>query len=247
MQAVVERITGTTLDAFTAARVFAPLGMTSTRFTPDTTDAALMRRIAPTAIDTSRGGLLHGVVHDPNAWAMGGVAGHAGLFSSARDLAIFAQMLLDGGSYAGTRILAPSTIARWTSRQSPSSSRALGWDTPAGLQRGTLLLAAQLRPHRLHRHVDLDRSGARAVRRAAHQSRELARRATRHAQLRRDVADAVQSAILDAPLIDWEGTALSAARLARASWLRVAAFVARQTALRASGRSRVAPPCRAAP
>ena len=49
---------------------------------------------------------LHGAVHDPNAWAMGGVAGHAGLFSTARDLAVFAQMLLDGGSFAGTHIIA---------------------------------------------------------------------------------------------------------------------------------------------
>src|SRR5206468_4204801 len=92
MQAVVERIAGTTLDQFTESRIFAPLGMTSTRFTPDTSDAALLRRIAPTSIDSLRGP-LHGVVHDPNAWAIGGVSGHAGLFSSARDLAVFAQML----------------------------------------------------------------------------------------------------------------------------------------------------------
>ena len=86
MQDVIERITGTTLDAFVAARVFGPLGMTSTRFLPDTTDAALMRRIAPTELDSLRG-QIHGTVHDPNAWALGGVSGHAGLFSTARDLA----------------------------------------------------------------------------------------------------------------------------------------------------------------
>ena len=86
MQDVIERITGTTLDAFVAARIFGPLGMTSTRFTPDTTDAALMRRIAPTELDSLRG-QIHGTVHDPNAWALGGVSGHAGLFSTARDLA----------------------------------------------------------------------------------------------------------------------------------------------------------------
>ena len=75
---------------------------------------------------------MHGVVHDENAWAMGGVAGHAGLFSSARDLAVFAQMLLNGGSFDGVRILKPETVARWTARQSSTSSRALGWDTPSG-------------------------------------------------------------------------------------------------------------------
>src|SRR5690349_6223686 len=81
MGMIVERITGTSLDAFTAARVFGPLGMSSTRFTPDTTDRALMQRITYTALDTLRG-QLHGTVHDPNAWALGGVSGHAGLFST---------------------------------------------------------------------------------------------------------------------------------------------------------------------
>ena len=70
-------------------------------------------------------------MHDENSWALGGVAGHAGLFSSARDLATFAQMLLDGGEARGVRILRPETIARWTARQRPDMSRALGWDTPS--------------------------------------------------------------------------------------------------------------------
>ncbi|MGZ8494029.1 MAG: serine hydrolase domain-containing protein, partial [Gemmatirosa sp.] len=130
LQAVIERITGRTLDAFVAERVFRPLGMRDARYRPDTSDAALRRRIAPTAIDTSRGGLQWGVVHDGNAWAIGGVSGHAGLFASARDLAVFAQMLLNGGSYGGVRVLAPQTIARWTAPQGPGASRALGWDTP---------------------------------------------------------------------------------------------------------------------
>src|SRR5690606_31181409 len=67
-----------------------------------------------------------------NAYAMGGVAGHAGLFSTAYDLAIFAQMLLNGGRYGDAQILGPETVRRYTRRQSPTSSRALGWDTPAG-------------------------------------------------------------------------------------------------------------------
>jgi CubicO group peptidase (beta-lactamase class C family) len=83
LQAVIERIVGTTLDDYVATRIFRPLAMNETLFVPDTANASLRRRIAPTAIDSSRGGLLQGIVHDGNAWALGGVAGHAGLFSSA--------------------------------------------------------------------------------------------------------------------------------------------------------------------
>src|SRR5690606_1369081 len=129
LQLVIERIVGDSLDRFVATRIFEPLGMRDTMFRPP---AALTPRIAATESGASRGGLLHGVVHDPNAWAMGGVAGHAGLFSSARDLAVFAQMLLNGGWYDGVRILRPETVARWTARQGPRASRALGWDTPSG-------------------------------------------------------------------------------------------------------------------
>jgi len=129
MQLVIEKITGITLDVYMHQKVFQPLNMTDTGFRPD---SSLKERVAPTEIQEWRGGKVHGVVHDENAWALGGVAGHAGLFSSARDLAVFAQMLLNGGSYAGVRILNPETIARWTARQSSTSSRALGWDTPSG-------------------------------------------------------------------------------------------------------------------
>ncbi|MEO8578076.1 MAG: serine hydrolase domain-containing protein, partial [Gemmatimonadales bacterium] len=128
-QLIIEKITGQPLDRFVAEKIFAPLGMTSTMFTPDS--ATYFDRIAPTEIDTARGGLVRAKVHDENAWAMGGVAGHAGLFSSARDLTIFAQMLLNGGEYNGVRIVKPSTVARWTSPQGRISSRALGWDTPS--------------------------------------------------------------------------------------------------------------------
>jgi CubicO group peptidase (beta-lactamase class C family) len=94
-------------------------------------DAPLLARIAPTEVDTIyRHTHVHGVVHDENACAIGGVSGHAGLFSSARDLAVFAQMMLGGGSYGGVRVLNPETIRLFTTRQGTSSSRALGWDTP---------------------------------------------------------------------------------------------------------------------
>lgn len=127
LQFVIERITGQSVDAFLGARVFGPLGMRDTGYTPD---PSLLPRIAPTETQDWRGGQVHGVVHDENAWAIGGVAGHAGLFSSTRDLAVFGQMLLDGGEHAGLRILAPETVARWTARQGSESSRGLGWDTP---------------------------------------------------------------------------------------------------------------------
>src|SRR5690606_34768901 len=118
LQLVIERITGQPLDRLVTERIFQPLGMSRTMFTPP---PSLAENIAATEVDESRGGLIHGVVHDPNAWAMGGVAGHAGLFSTASDLAIFAQMMLNGGWYDEVRLLRPETIARWTARQSPYS------------------------------------------------------------------------------------------------------------------------------
>ena len=201
-QLVIEKITGTPLDRFVADKVFRPLGMKSTMFTPD---ASLRARIAPTEIDTARGGLMWGKVHDENAYAMGGVAGHAGLFSTASDLAVFAQMLLNGGEYGGVRILNASTIARWTARQGKGSSRALGWDTPsAGSSAGHFFsprsfghtgftgTSIWIDPERdlfvilLTNRVDPTRNNNRDV------------------PLRRAIADAAQQAIVDAPLVDWE-------------------------------------------
>jgi beta-N-acetylhexosaminidase len=99
MAFIVEEITGTTMADFLAAEVWEPLGLEDTFFLPD---PQLLSRIAPTEIDlTLNGQLAHGVVHDENARAIGGVAGHAGLFSSARDLAVFAEMMLRGGVAIG--------------------------------------------------------------------------------------------------------------------------------------------------
>jgi CubicO group peptidase (beta-lactamase class C family) len=205
LQAVIERIDGEPLDQFIGRRVFAPLGMRDTRFNPDTTDVALRRRIAPTAIDTSRGGLLWGVVHDANAWALGGVSGHAGLFSSARDLAVFAAMLMNGGQYGGVRILRPETIARWTARQSGMSSRALGWDTPAPAASSGRYFSPRSFGHTGFTGTSLWIDPERGVFVVLLMNRVNSRGENeRHTQLRRDVSDAVQRAILDAPLIDWE-------------------------------------------
>jgi CubicO group peptidase (beta-lactamase class C family) len=124
---VVEAVSGQRLDQFLDARVFAPLKMMDTHFRPD---PSLRGRIAPTELTPPRGYPLRGEVHDENAYALGGVAGHAGIFSTASDLSIFAQMLLNGGTYNGTRIVADSTVALFTKRA--AGTRALGWDTCAG-------------------------------------------------------------------------------------------------------------------
>jgi CubicO group peptidase (beta-lactamase class C family) len=125
---VLERIGGAPLDELAGRLVFEPLGMKDTLFRPP---PALIPRIAPTERDPWRGRVLRGEVHDENAFALGGVAPHAGLFSTAPDLARFAQMLLDGGLFEGRRIVSRATIELFTERAGvPHSSRALGWDTP---------------------------------------------------------------------------------------------------------------------
>ena len=123
----IEAITGQGLDAFLEERVFAPLGMNDTHFRPD---AAMRDRIAPTEVSPPRGYALRGEVHDESAWALGGVAGHAGLFSTAADLSLFAQMMLNHGTFNGVRIVSDSAVARFTTRT--SGTRALGWDTSDG-------------------------------------------------------------------------------------------------------------------
>jgi serine-type D-Ala-D-Ala carboxypeptidase len=105
---LVERVTGRDLDAVVADGITDPLGMHDTMFTPP---ASLRGRIAATEYQPGLGrGMVWGEAHDENAWALGGVAGHAGLFSTAHDLAVLAQTLLDGGRYGRTRILRPATV-----------------------------------------------------------------------------------------------------------------------------------------
>ncbi len=140
---VVHRVSGQTLDEFARRNIFVPLGMRNTGFRPD---LKLRGRIAPT--ERRRGQLsylgdkpqgtepdsdkwLRGEVHDPTSYRMGGVAGHAGLFSTADDLAIYCQMILKGGEYRGVRILAPLTVAEMTRPRIVSEAgwtRGLGWD-----------------------------------------------------------------------------------------------------------------------
>ena len=124
---VVEAASGQRLDQFLADHVWKPLGMDDTFFKPAD---SLRDRIAPTEVNPPRGYPLRGEVHDENAFALGGIAGHAGLFSTAADLSVFAQMMLNGGQYGGTRIIADSTVGLFTTRA--ARTRALGWDTCAG-------------------------------------------------------------------------------------------------------------------
>lgn len=105
-----EAVTGYGLDELVAARITGPLGMEDTGYRPE---SGLRPRIAATEHQPWAGrGLVHGEVSDPNAWALGGVAGHAGLFSTAEDLAVLAQTLLNGGRYGDARILNPETMGR---------------------------------------------------------------------------------------------------------------------------------------
>lgn len=152
---VVQRAGGMPLDQFAQKNIFGPLHMTSTGFRPS---AALRSRIAPT--EKRRGQLsylgdssanagadgetwLRGQVHDPTSYRMNGVAGHAGLFSTANDLAIYCQMILNQGSYNGVRVLAPLTVAEMTRPRivnATGGTRGLGWDinTSFSTNRGEL-------------------------------------------------------------------------------------------------------------
>jgi len=126
---IVERLTGESLDTFAKRDIFQPLGMDRSMFNPP---RKLREDIAPTEKDTTiRKRQIWGEVHDENAWAMGGVAGHAGLFSTADDISVFAQMILNGGIYGHERLLSRATIQEFTARHTiGNSSRTLGWDVP---------------------------------------------------------------------------------------------------------------------
>ena len=148
---IIERVSGQGLDEFLEERVWGRLGMGDTGFRPS---RALRDRIAPTEVDTVfRNFHVHGVVHDENAYAIGGVAGHAGIFSTVSDLAVLAQTLLDGGRLEGcepedpaatservcaagfagpARLVSEETVRAFTTRFDSQSTRALGWDTAGG-------------------------------------------------------------------------------------------------------------------
>ncbi len=126
-----EKLAEQPLDQLLQEQIFAPLGMAHTGYNPP---QKYQERIAPTEYDSARGGIVHGRVHDENAYYLGGVSGNAGLFSTVQDLAIFCQMMLNKGVYDQQRIFKTKTVEKFTRRQNlvAGSSRALGWDTPGG-------------------------------------------------------------------------------------------------------------------
>jgi CubicO group peptidase (beta-lactamase class C family) len=136
---IIERISGESLDGYLSLHVFGPLGMKSTMYRPP---RSMRQRIAPTERDPWRERLVYGVVHDENYFALGGVAGHAGLFSTGHDLAIFAQMYLNSGVYDSVRIVSQAAVEKFTQVQdSALSNRALGWEVPSGTNSAGLLLS----------------------------------------------------------------------------------------------------------
>jgi CubicO group peptidase (beta-lactamase class C family) len=138
---MLERIAGESMDDMLHRRVFEPLGLDDTGFNPmrwQTTSplrfvstapaaAPLLPRIAPTERSPTRG-LIHGVVHDPLALRFGGVAGHAGLFGSVHDMAVYAQMVLSGGGLDGVEIVQPDLLRSFTTSAGGASRFALGWE-----------------------------------------------------------------------------------------------------------------------
>ncbi len=125
---IVHRVSGKMLDEYAREQIFGPLGMQETMFRPP---ASLLPRIAPTEIDLATGKPFRGTVHDPTARYMGGVAGHAGVFSTASDLARYAQMMLNLGELSGARLFSPLTVQKFTASSSPPDQpvlHGLGWD-----------------------------------------------------------------------------------------------------------------------
>ena len=208
--ALVERIAGERLDAFLDRHLFQPAGLFETGFVPldlDADDAissfrltssrrSLIDRIAPTERTRSRGH-IRGVVHDPLAYRLNGVAGNAGMFSSAHDLAQFAQLLLAGGVADTLRIFDTDVLRAFTTRKSPGSRFALGWEMAReGGPSGDLFPASAFGhtgftgtsiwidpEHDLYVVLLTNRVSPNASER-------------RHAQLRRDLHDAIQKALL---------------------------------------------------
>jgi uncharacterized protein YbbC (DUF1343 family) len=131
---VVRRVSGQPLDRYLQRTIFKPLELRDTAFNPP---AAWRDRIAPT--EWANGRMLLGEVHDPRARLLGGVAGHAGMFSTAADLGRICRMLVAGGALNGTRVLKPETVqSMWTRTSDGSGSRALGWDIASVYARSML-------------------------------------------------------------------------------------------------------------
>jgi beta-N-acetylhexosaminidase len=214
---IMEEVTQLTLDQFLEERVFGPLGMMETGYRPS---AALKARIAATEMDTVwRHEMVWGRVHDENADAMGGVAGHAGLFSTATDLSVFARMMLNDGVAPAcvpgdvpgepcpvarpddVDLLDPAVLAMFTRRYDETSSRALGWDTPSERSSGGDWVTSSAFGHTgytgtsIWMDPELDLWVILLTNRV-HPTRDN----QKHVPLRRAVADAAVQAIADRPV-----------------------------------------------
>jgi serine-type D-Ala-D-Ala carboxypeptidase len=201
--AVLEEVTGSRLDDLLYVRVFAPLSMRDTRFNPLSPrpefGSFTLTQIAPTEHDTYlRKTLVHGVVHDLNAWALDGVAGHAGLFSSARDMAVYGQAILDAARGLETPLFAAGSFAGWLNGERPFG-RPPGWDVPTGRTSSA---------GRYFTSSSIGHTGFTGTSLWVDPERDLfvvlltnrlnpSAANQRHVQLRRDLHDAVQLAIID--------------------------------------------------
>src|SRR5687767_11722904 len=196
---LVEVVSGEPLDKFLERRVFAPLGMNHTFFRPAD---SLRYRVAPTEVTPPRGYPLRGEVHDENAYALGGVAGHAGLFSTAADLSVFAQMMLNGGEYNGVQIISRPTVELFTSRS--VGHRALGWDTAEGDYGSGRFLGPTAYGHTGFTGTSMWIDPERKMFVILLTNRVHAARALRPAKVigdvRADLADAAELAVLDDPI-----------------------------------------------
>ena len=214
---IMEEVAGQPLDAFLRDRVWSPLGMMETRYKPD---ASLKPRIATTELDTLwRKEMVWGRVHDENADAMGGVAGHAGLFSTAVDLSVFARMMLNAGTApacvpgqvagepcpvarpADVALLDADVLAAFTRRFDATSSRGMGWDTPSQGSSGGDYVTPRAFGHTgytgtsiwMDPELDL---WVIVLTNRVHPTREN----QKHVPLRRAIADAAARAIVDQPV-----------------------------------------------
>ena len=195
---IVEEISGQRLDHFLADRVFGPLGMNDTFYRPAD---SVRYRVAPTEVTPPRGYPLRGEVHDENAYALGGIAGHAGLFSTAADLSIFAQMMLNLGSYDGVQIVSDSTVALFTRRT--AGHRALGWDTADGDYGAGIYLTERAYGHTGYTGtsiwIDPDREMFVVLLTNRVHAAKAQRPAKIIADVRSDLSDAAVLAVLDGP------------------------------------------------
>ena len=201
--AILEEVTDTRLDDLLQVRVFRPLQLRDTRFNPLTAHGEYggfaLAQIAPTEYDTYvRNTLVHGVVHDLNAWAMDGVAGHAGLFSSARDMAVYGQAMLDAAHGRDNALFETGTFLSWLQHER-ERGRPLGWDAPSGQRSSAgLYFTRSSFGHTGFTGTSLWVDPERDVFVVLLTNRlNPSARNQRHVQLRRDVHDYVQLAIAD--------------------------------------------------